>query len=82
MCACDRECVTVAPQTAARIREFVNSDPKWSKIIQFNTLAGVAAMNALGAATSEPVRARLVALAGFCRNRMASFDGIRVAAAI
>jgi hypothetical protein len=31
---------TVAPKTAAAIREFVNSHPELSKIIQFNTLAG------------------------------------------
>jgi len=30
---------TVAPQTAKRIREYVNSHPKLSKIIQFNSLA-------------------------------------------
>jgi hypothetical protein len=31
---------TVAPGTAARISEYVNSHPELSKIIQFNTLAG------------------------------------------
>jgi hypothetical protein len=34
---------TVAPRTAARIREFVNSHPTLSKIIQFNSLAGLTA---------------------------------------
>lgn len=32
---------TVAPNAAARIREFVNSHPKLSQIIQFNALASV-----------------------------------------
>ena len=31
---------TVAPNTAARIREFVNENPRLSKIVQFNSLAG------------------------------------------
>jgi hypothetical protein len=31
---------TVAPKTAARIREFVNENPRLSKIIQFNSLVG------------------------------------------
>ena len=31
---------TVAPNTAARIREFVNENPRLSKTIQFNSLAG------------------------------------------
>lgn len=31
---------TVAPNVAARIRQFVNSHPQLSKIIQFNTMAG------------------------------------------
>jgi hypothetical protein len=30
---------TVAPRTAARIREWVNTNPKLSKIVQFNSLA-------------------------------------------
>jgi hypothetical protein len=38
---------TVAPKTAARIREFVNENPRLSKIIQFNSLAG-------GAVTGTP----------------------------
>jgi hypothetical protein len=43
---------TAASQTAKRIREFVNSHPEWSKIIQFNALAGIASMNTLAAASS------------------------------
>ena len=35
---------TVAPKTAAAIREAVNSHPILSKIIQFNTMVGPAAM--------------------------------------
>jgi hypothetical protein len=31
---------TVAPKTAAAVREAVNSHPVLSKIIQFNTMAG------------------------------------------
>jgi hypothetical protein len=31
---------TVAPKTAARIREAVNTHPTLSKIIQFNAIAG------------------------------------------
>ena len=31
---------TIAPKTAARIREFVNANPRLSKTIQFNSLAG------------------------------------------
>lgn len=34
---------TVAPKTAARIREYVNSHPELSKIVQFNSLVGGAA---------------------------------------
>ena len=41
---------TVAPKTAAAIREAVNSHPILSKIIQFNTLAGLAAMNGIDSA--------------------------------
>jgi hypothetical protein len=40
---------TVAPKTAARIREYVNNNPELSKIIQFNSLAAGGAL-ALGAA--------------------------------
>jgi hypothetical protein len=40
---------TVAPQTAARIREYVNQNPNLAKIIQFNGVAGGGAL-ALGAA--------------------------------
>lgn len=36
---------SVAPKTAQRIRDFVNTNPRLSKIIQFNTLAGTAAVN-------------------------------------
>jgi len=31
---------TVAPKTAARIREFVNANPQLSKVIQFNAIGG------------------------------------------
>jgi hypothetical protein len=41
---------TVAPKTAAAIREAANSHPVLSKIIQFNTLAGLAAMNEIDSA--------------------------------
>jgi hypothetical protein len=40
---------TVAPQTAARIREHVDSYPTLSKIIQFNSIAGPAAGGAMSA---------------------------------
>lgn len=30
---------TLAPKTAARIREFVNNNPRLNKIIQFNGIA-------------------------------------------
>jgi hypothetical protein len=33
---------TVAPKAAARIREFVNTNPQLSKFIQFNAVAGAA----------------------------------------
>lgn len=39
---------TVAPKTAARIREFVNSNPRLNKVIQFNGVAvpvGAGTMN-------------------------------------
>jgi len=41
---------TVAPKTAARIREYVNSHPELSKIIQFNSLAatGIGSGSLLG----------------------------------
>jgi hypothetical protein len=35
---------TVAPKTAAAIREAVNSHPVLSRIIQFNTMAGPVAI--------------------------------------
>ena len=35
---------TVAPKTAARIREFVNSHPRLNKVIQFNSVAVPAAL--------------------------------------
>lgn len=35
---------TVAPKTAARIREYVNSNPRLSKIIQFNSVLGAGAV--------------------------------------
>jgi hypothetical protein len=38
---------TVAPKTAAAIREAVNSNPRLSKILQFNTIAGLAAKNGI-----------------------------------
>jgi hypothetical protein len=38
---------TVAPKTAAAIRAAVNAHPTLSKIIQFNAVAGLAAMNGL-----------------------------------
>jgi hypothetical protein len=50
---------TVAPKTAARIREFVNSHRQWSQIIQFNTVAGIAATNGL-APSSSPIPKRSV----------------------
>jgi hypothetical protein len=43
---------TVAPQTAARIRGFFNNHPQWSRVIQFNALAGIAAMNGLAPGSS------------------------------
>lgn len=46
---------TIAPQTAARIREYVNAHPELSKIIQFNS---VAALPIGVAATSESAEAR------------------------
>jgi hypothetical protein len=42
---------TVSPKTAARIREYVNNNPKLKNIIQFNSLA---AMGGAGAATTAP----------------------------
>jgi len=44
---------TVAPQTAQRIREYWNNHPKWGRFLQFNALAGIAAMNALAPASSS-----------------------------
>jgi len=41
---------TVGPNAAAKIRAFVNSHPEWSKLIQFNTLGGLAV---LGGAASD-----------------------------
>jgi hypothetical protein len=38
---------TVAPKTAAAIRAAVNAHPALSKIVQFNTIAGLAAMNGI-----------------------------------
>jgi hypothetical protein len=38
---------TVAPKTAAAIRAAVNAHPTLSKIIQFNSIAGLAAMNGI-----------------------------------
>jgi hypothetical protein len=40
---------TVAPKTAAAIRATVNANPRLSQILQFNTLAGLAAMNGIDA---------------------------------
>jgi hypothetical protein len=45
---------TVAPKTAAAIREAVNSHPILSKIIQFNALGGLAAMNGIDS-TAPPI---------------------------
>jgi hypothetical protein len=42
---------TVAPKSAAAIREAVNAHPTLSKIIQFNTVGGWAAMNGIDADT-------------------------------
>jgi hypothetical protein len=44
---------TVAPKTAAKIRAAVNEHPTLSRIIQFNTLAG---LGLLGTQASEPER--------------------------
>jgi len=38
---------TRAPQTAARIREWVNSNPLLNRYIQFNTIAGPMALYGL-----------------------------------
>jgi hypothetical protein len=38
---------TVAPEIAAAIRAAVNSNPRLSKILQFNTIAGLAAVNGI-----------------------------------
>ena len=40
---------TVAPKTAARVREFVNANPNLNKTIQFNSLAPAAGAGLLGA---------------------------------
>ncbi len=45
---------TVAPKTAARIREYVNSNPNLKNIIQFNTLAA----GGVGTATMAPDEAK------------------------
>jgi hypothetical protein len=50
---------TVAPKTAARIREFVNSHPTLSKIIQFNSLAGPIA-SGIGTESPPPTQAEPV----------------------
>ncbi len=39
---------TVAPKTAARIREYVNSNPNLNKVIQFNSAGGAMAGGLLG----------------------------------
>jgi hypothetical protein len=45
---------TVAPNTAAAIRALVNSHPQLSKLIQFNSLAGLAALGgALGTTNND-----------------------------
>ena len=44
---------TVAPNAAARIREFVNNNPRLNKIIQFNALVGAAGAGALANGGSE-----------------------------
>jgi hypothetical protein len=38
---------TVAPETAKAIRAAVNAHPTLSRTIQFNTIAGLAAMNGI-----------------------------------
>jgi hypothetical protein len=48
---------TVAPKTAARIREYVNSKPELSKIIQFNSLAAGGALSLGAAGQSDSSRA-------------------------
>ena len=50
---------TVAPKTAARIREFVNSHPTLSKNIQFNSLAGPIA-SGIGTESPPPTQAEPV----------------------
>lgn len=42
---------SVAPKSAQRIRDFVNTHPTLSKIIQFNALAGITATNPLSTDT-------------------------------
>lgn len=42
---------SVAPKSAQRIRDFVNTHPRLSKIIQFNALAGITATNPLSTDT-------------------------------
>jgi hypothetical protein len=53
---------TVAPKTAAAIREAVNSHPLLSKIIQFNTLGGLAALNGIDSAAPAIPKQQLPAL--------------------
>jgi hypothetical protein len=48
-----RAAASVAPKTAAAVREAVNSHPILSKIIQFNTMLGPAAM--IGKPQSSPI---------------------------
>jgi hypothetical protein len=44
---------SVAPRVAARIRQYVNSHPELSKIIQFNTIGGFSALPFLNQPPSE-----------------------------
>jgi hypothetical protein len=44
---------TVAPRTAAAIRAWVNSHPQLSKVIQFNSLGGLAVAGEIGATSGD-----------------------------
>jgi hypothetical protein len=45
---------TVAPETAARIREWWNSHPKYSKYLQFNSVAGTAGAGLVAGDATPP----------------------------
>lgn len=49
---------TVAPNTAARIREHVNSNPRLNKIVQFNALPATIAAGAAGSGLASPSEAQ------------------------